>query len=95
MWSAQAGEAAGKAEAVALNAAQLSRSAHTKAALAAAISASQAYNQVHFVSHPHSIALTIEACASAAMHWKAGMCSGPRDGECCSLEAELGPRAYL
>jgi hypothetical protein len=31
---------------VALNAAQLSRSAHTKAALAAAISASQAYNQV-------------------------------------------------
>ncbi|CAL8470611.1 g10153 [Coccomyxa elongata] len=43
--SAQAGEAAGKAEAVALNAAQLSRAAHTKAALAAAISASQAYNQ--------------------------------------------------
>lgn len=42
----QAGEAAGKAEAVALNAAQLSRAAHTKAALAAAISASQAYNQV-------------------------------------------------
>lgn len=43
---AQAGEAAGKAEAVALNAAQLARAAHTKAALAAAISASQAYNQV-------------------------------------------------
>ena len=45
----QAAEAAGKAESMALNAAQLARTAHTKAALAAAISASQAYNQV---SHP-------------------------------------------
>jgi hypothetical protein len=43
---AQAAEAAGKAEAVAVTAAQLSRTAHTRAALAAAISASQAYNQV-------------------------------------------------
>ena len=42
----QAAEAAGKAESMALNAAQLARTAHTKAALAAAISASQAYNQV-------------------------------------------------
>lgn len=50
----QAGEAAGKAEAVALNAAQLSRAAHTKAALAAAISASQAYNQVCSLSTPIS-----------------------------------------
>ena len=41
----QAAEAAGKAEAMAASAAQLSRAAHTKAALAAAISASQAYNQ--------------------------------------------------
>ena len=42
----QAAEAAGKAESMAFSAAQLARTAHTKAALAAAISASQAYNQV-------------------------------------------------
>ena len=54
----QAGEAAGKAEAVALNAAQLSRAAHTKAALAAAISASQAYNQVRPLSSPKRQCLT-------------------------------------
>ena len=34
---------------MAFNAAQLSRAAHTKAALAAAITASQAYNQVCFL----------------------------------------------
>ncbi len=46
----QAAEAAGKAEAVAVKAVQLSRTAHTRAALAAAISASQAYNEVHLSS---------------------------------------------
>lgn len=44
--ASQAAEAAGKAEAVAVSAAQLARTAHTRAALAAAISANQAYNEV-------------------------------------------------
>ena len=42
----QAAEAAGKAESMAFNAAELSRTAHTKNALKSAIEASQAYNQV-------------------------------------------------
>ena len=37
---------------MAFNAAQLARNAHTKAALAAAISASQAYNQVRYLIRP-------------------------------------------
>lgn len=45
-YSLQAAEAAGKAEIMAFDAAELSRSAHTKSALTAAIKASQAYNQV-------------------------------------------------
>ena len=48
----QAAEAAGKAESMAFSAAQLARTAHTKAALAAAISASQAYNQVSHTCTP-------------------------------------------
>jgi hypothetical protein len=47
----QAAEAAGKAESMAFNAAELSRTAHTKNALKSAIEASQAYNQV---IHPSS-----------------------------------------
>ncbi len=46
LYALQAAEAAGKAEKMAFNAADLSRTAHTKNALKSAIEASQAYNQV-------------------------------------------------
>lgn len=56
----QAAEAAGKAESMAFNAAELSRTAHTKNALKSAIEASQAYNQV---IHP-----VIKVCTADLPH---------------------------
>ena len=71
----QAAEAAGKAESMAFTAAQLARTAHTKAALAAAISASQAYNQVIRPSLPCIQAGTGVPLAIAVLGGRPGLTS--------------------